>query len=294
MQKKVIGTQLTNFRTYEMYKRQIITLATNVFVFKNLPTFVDVSYINLRLLREGSIAWFVDDVMGLLALPYRNINGLDVYGRPNKIEVYSDTGYTKVLNRNEFVIMYDNSGHYPLFLDLCKYAERLALCERTSDINIDQQKTPRFWKTSKDNELSVKDIVNNVDAFSNAVITYKNIDLSDTTVVLAPAPFVADKIDLHKEKIWNELLRLIGIANQNFQKKERNIKDEVLMSQGGTIASRLSRYEPRKRAIDEINEKFNANLEIGYYDGLPNSEEKTFRELEESEEIDEMKEGEDL
>lgn len=112
------------------------------------------------------------------------------------------------------------------------------------------------------------------------------MDLDDTTIVLEPAPFVADKIDTHKEKLWNEFLRLIGIANMNFQKKERNIKDEVLASQGGTIASRYSRFEPRKKAIEEINEKFidkklingkkalDNLLEVKYYDGIPTSEEE--------------------
>lgn len=59
----------------------------------------------------------------------------------------------------------------------------------------------------------------------------------------------------------------------NFQKKERNIKDEVLASQGGTIASRYSRFEPRKKAIDEINRKFGTDIEVKYYDGLPTTEE---------------------
>ena len=113
----------------------------------------------------------------------------------------------------------------------------------------------------------------------NTVITYDNIDLDDTQIVLEPAPYVADKIDLHKEKDWNEFLRLIGIANMNFQKKERNIKDEVLASQGGTVASRYSRFEPRKKAIDEINTKFadylpDGKIEVKYYDGIPTSQEE--------------------
>lgn len=116
-----------------------------------------------------------------------------------------------------------------------------------------------------------------MDTLENTVITYDDLDLDDTTLVLEPAPFVADKIDIHKEKIWNEFLRLIGIANMNFQKKERNIKDEVLASQGGTIASRYSRFEPRKKAIDEINEKFakylENKIEVKYYDGLPSTDE---------------------
>ena len=159
--------------------------------------------------------------------------------------------------------------------------------QERGDINIAQQKTPRFWKTKTENLQTVKDLINNVDANENTVIAYENIDLDETTMVLAPAPFVADKIDVHKEKDWNEFLRLIGIANMNFQKKERNIKDEVLASQGGTVASRFSRFEPRQKAIEEINEKFSSilekEIEVKYYDGLPNSQEEFEEDFEETE-----------
>ena len=112
-----------------------------------------------------------------------------------------------------------------------------------------------------------------------------------------------DKIDLHKEKDWNEFLRLIGIANMNFQKKERNIKDEVLASQGGTVASRFSRFQPRQNAIDEINKKFEnvllengekalpKKLEVSYYDGLPTTEETEEKELEEEERTEEKQDA---
>lgn len=215
-----------------------------------------------------------------MALPYISIGKLDVYGRPTGIKVISQNGYNKTIkNTDEFVIMYDNNGRYPLWLDILQYAERIALSTRTIDINIAQQKTPRFWKTKKELEQTIKNAVNNVDTMENTVITYDNIDLDDTQIVLDPAPYVADKIDLHKEKDWNEFSRLIGIANMNFQKKERNIKDEVLASQGGTVASRYSRFEPRKKAIDEINTKFasylpDGKIEVKYYDGIPTSQEE--------------------
>lgn len=286
MKKKLINSQLSNYNTYLMYKRQLLTLAENVFEFINLPNFIDTAYLNKILLRQGSIAFFVDEVLGLLCLPYQNLGKLDVYGRPTKIQVISQSGYTKIIkNTDEFVIMYDNNGRYPLVLDILQYSERLALDTRTTDINIAQQKTPRFWKTKTEKLKSIQDLVNNVDGMENTVVTYDDLDLDDTTIVLSPAPYVADKIDQHKEKDWNEFLRLIGIANMNFQKKERNIRDEVLASQGGTIASRYSRFEPRKKAIDEINSKFadkillngkNAlekKLEIKYYDGIPTTEE---------------------
>lgn len=286
MKQKLIKSQLSNYKTYEMYKRQLLTLAENVFEFKNMPKYIDTAFLNKNLLWQGSIAFFVDEVMGLLALPYTVLGKLDVYGRPKQIIVMGRNGYRKKLtNTDDFVIMYDNNGRYSLYLDIVQYAERLALDTRTIDINIAQQKTPRFWKTSTENERTVRDLVNNVDGNENTVIAYKNLDLDDTSIVLEPAPYVADKIDIHKEKDWNEFLRLIGIANTNFQKKERNIKDEVQASQGGTVASRFSRFEPRQKAIDLINEKFGdkvlldgtpvlkEKIEVKYYDGIPTSDE---------------------
>ena len=43
-------------------------------------------------------------------------------------------------------------------------------------------------------------------------------------------------------------------------------------SLGGTIASRYSRYEPRQRAIKEINKKFGTKIEVRFYDGVPTTE----------------------
>ena len=287
MRKQLKENQLSNWRTYQMYLREMLTLAENVFEFENLPDFIDVAFLNKKLLRDGSIAFFKDEYLGVIALPYTVMGTLDIYQRPQKImEIAPNGSYRRILNPDEYIIMYDNNGRYPLFLDITQYAERIALDTRTIDINILQQRTPRFWKTSSDKERSVRDIINNVDGLENMVITYEDINLDDIQLVLQPAPYVADKIDIQKEKLWNEFLRLIGIANMNFQKKERNIKDEVLASQGGTIASRYSRFEPRQKAIKLINEKFGTNINVRYYDGIPTSEKDVIEDKEESEVIE--------
>lgn len=273
MRKKLVNSQLCNLNTYQMYLRQMLTLAENVFKFENLPQYIDVAYMNKVLVREGAIAFFKDEVMGILALPFVRVGVPDVYGRPKKIRVIGQSGYQREFdNPDEFVIMYDNNGRYPLIIDIMQLSERISLTTRTIDINIAQQKSPRIFKTQQENERSVKDLVNNIDGFENVVITYDNIDLNDTNVILAPAPYVADKLDEHKEKEWNEFLRLIGVANLSYQKKERNISDEITAMQGGTIASRFSRFEPREHAIKEINEKFGTDIKLSYYDGVPTTE----------------------
>lgn len=287
MKTKLINSQLSNFKTYLMYQRQLLTLAENVFQFKNLPSYIDVSYLNSCLLRQGAIAFFYDDVLEkVLALPFNNVSTLDVYGRPKVIRVYSQNGYQRTLKQDEFVIMYDNNGRYPLYLDILQYSERIANNIRTSDINVSQQRTPRIWKTSSNKEKSVRDLINNVDAMSEVVIAYEDLNVDDTQIVLNPAPFITDKIMQYNDKIWSEFFRLIGIANLNEVKKERLIKDEMSASQGGTIASRFSRFEPRARAVKEINERFKEYLEkpiqVEYYDGEPSDIENEVKEDEEN------------
>ena len=84
----------------------------------------------------------MDEVLELIALPYDVIGNFDIYGRPITIMCRAANGtYYKKLNRGEFVIMYDNNGRHPLFLDICQMAERIALSKRTIDVNIVQQRS---------------------------------------------------------------------------------------------------------------------------------------------------------
>lgn len=272
MKKKLVNSQISNFLTYQMYLRQLLTLAENVFEYEGMPEFIDTAYLNKQLLRKGSVAFFMDDVMGLLALPYNNIGTLDVYGRPKSIQVIARNGYTRTLKQGEFVIMYDNNGRYPLLMDIYQNAERIALCKRVIDINVAQQRTPRIWLTNSDKARSVSDLVNEIDGNVERVLAYDNINIDDVQAICEPAPYVADKIDMHLEKEWAEFFRLIGVANLVEQKKERLIQDEMTASLGGTIASRYSRFEPRKKAIEEINKKFGTNIKVRYYDGIPTTE----------------------
>ena len=270
MRKKFVNSQLCNWNTYQMYVRRLTMLAENVFEYKNLPEYIDLSYLNDTLLKQGSIAFFKDEIMGVIALPYSPIGKLDIYGRPMKIMARAYNGtFFRTLNSDEFVIMYDNTLRSSIYLDILQIAERISMNKRTIDVNIVQQRTPRIWKTNKDKERTIKDLSNNIDGFEENVLTYDTLDIDEMQCVLAPAPFVADKINLNLEKEWSEFYQLVGISHLQEQKKERLIIDEMNASQGGTIASRFSRYETRRRALEEINEKFGTNIEVEYYDGEP-------------------------
>ena len=87
MKYKLINSQLSNWITYQMYLRQFLTLAENVFIYDNMPDYIDTAYLNKTLVRQGAIAFFYDDVLEkVLALPYKSIGSLDVYNRPKEFK----------------------------------------------------------------------------------------------------------------------------------------------------------------------------------------------------------------
>ena len=250
------------------------SIAENVFVLDIPAENIWLPYVNHTLLYRGSIAFFVDSVLGLIALPYEIKGRRDIYGRPITIQCYGSSGYrSKDLTPDEYVIMYDNTSRRTIIPDVRMYASKMAQTARTADINVNQQKTPRIFKTTTSSELTLKNIFRSIDNDEDAIFTAKDLDLSDLNAVIAPAPYVADKLDTHADRLWNEFCRLVGIGNITETKRERLIRDEVNALQAGAIAGRWSRYTPRSIAIDEINKKFAGYLDgeasVTYYDKTP-------------------------
>ena len=275
MKQKTIDAQLTNYKTYLVYKEKMMSLAINVFQFKNLDPFIDTSVINKTLFMEGKVAFFRDEVANkLMAMPFQIVGSLDYYGRPQAIRplpyfgVYNRTLYAK---KKEFVIMYDNEMHTSLLPALVDSAKRIALIKRNMDINVSQQATNRIWKTTEDKKVSLERALQQVDSKVNSIVTYDDLDLNEMGAILNPAPFVTDKLNDAKKEEWSEFLETIGITSNTVQKKERVITDEIFTSMGGTIASRYNRFESRRKAVELINEYFNQHIEVEFYDGLPST-----------------------
>lgn len=280
MNKKLVNSQLTNALTYTKVRRKMVMLASNVFNFKNLEEYapnIDKDYINRKLVYNGAVAWFYDEELGLLALPFNDKGKPDVYGNPTSIEVIGSNGYHKSLSvtKGEAIIMYDNSGRYPLINDIIQDAERIALCKRVQDVNISMQKNSRIWKTDKSREKTVQDLLNRVDGNVENVVSYDNVDIDTLTSTLAVVPYITNDIDEHIRTLWEDFYAHIGISSVLVNKKERLIKDEMRASQGGTIASRFIRFTPRVEALTKINKKWNVNIELEYYDGLPTTLEES-------------------
>lgn len=255
---------LNNF-TYRQYLNRLTELAISMFEWKNLPKTVDARYLELHLFETGCMVYFKDEVIGDLCLDCIVNGSLDVYGNPLLRRAYSGyNNYQKLLKYNNSVIIWNNYLHSNSILDVEMFARRLYNIDRIIDINANAQKTPVLVLGNEKQRLTLLNLYKEYDGNAPFIFGDKNLDINALKALSTNAPYVCDKLYQLKTQIWNEALTYLGISNINIQKKERLITDEVTRNQGGTIASRYSRLETRRQAVEKINEMFGTNIEVNY------------------------------
>ena len=253
-----------NNRTYLHYYNRLMELAVSMFEWKNLPKSVDERFIELTLYSDGQAIFFKDDVLGELCLQTTISGRLNVYRIPISRRAFATNGYRKDLTDKNSVIIYNNYIRTNSMNDVEMYAKRLYNIDRIIDVNVNAQKTPVLLQCSEQERLTMKNMYKEYDGNSPVIFGDKNLNTKGLSVLKTDAPYVSDKLYTLKTQIWNEALTYLGVSNINIQKKERLITDEVTRNQGGTIASRYSRLESRRKAVEEINDMFDLNIEVNY------------------------------
>lgn len=258
-------SMILNNLTYRQYLNRLTELAISMFEWKNLPDTVDARYLELHLFETGCMVYFKDEVVGDLCLDCIVNGRLDVYGNPLLRRAYSGyNNYQKLLKYDNSVIIWNNYLHSNSILDVEMFARRLYNIDRIIDINANAQKTPVLVLGNEKQRLTLLNLYKEYDGNAPFIFGDKNLDINALKALSTNAPYVCDKLYQLKTQIWNEALTYLGISNINIQKKERLITDEVTRNQGGTIASRYSRLETRRQAVEKINEMFGTNIEVNY------------------------------
>ena len=256
---------IMNNATYIQYFNRLVELSVSMFEWEGLPETVDPRYLELHLFQNGSMVYFRDEVMGDLCLDCIANGQFDVYGNPISRRAYSSYNqYQKTLNQSDSVIIWNNYLRQPSVLDVKMFAKRLSNLDRIIDVNANAQKTPVLVQGTEKQRLTLVNLYKEFDGNAPFIFGDKNLDLNSLRAISTNAPYVADKLYQLKTQIWNEALTYLGISNLNIQKKERMITDEVQRNQGGTIASRYSRLEARREAVDKINRMFGTDISVDY------------------------------
>ena len=256
---------ITNTICYDFYYDRIKELSISMYEWVNMPKEIDVRFLELMLFERGAVVFFYDeDMEQYLCLPCAYMGKFNVYRIPILRRAFASNGYNKKLNIDNSVIIYNNALRTPGIRETKLYATRLANFDRVIDVNVNAQKTPVIIRCNEQERLTLKNLYMQYDGNQPFIFGDRDLSTKPLDSINTEAPYVADKIYQLKTQYWNEMLTFKGISNLNIQKKERLVSDEVTRSQGGTIASRYSGLNARRRACELINEMFGLDIECNY------------------------------
>lgn len=254
----------SNNYTFRQHYNRLVELSVSMFEWKNVPDTIDVRFLELSLFGDGMAVFFKDEVLGYLALRVAIGGEMNVYRIPTRRRAYAVNGYSRDLDENDSVIIFNNFLHTNSVLDVEMFARRLYNLDRTIDVNCNAQKTPVMIQCEENQRLTLKNVYMKWEGNEPVIFGDKNLNPNSIKVLNTGAPYVADKLYQLKTQIYNEALTYLGISNINIEKKERLITDEVTRNQGGVLANRYSRLESRREACDKINKMFGLNIECNY------------------------------
>ena len=254
-----------NDNTYIDYLDRLKLIAISLFEWKGLDEIAGYGasrFMELALYENGRACFYKDNEIGFKVFRANPNDKFNVYMLPDKIMAWS-LGYSKTINFDECVFVMNNLLMKPTFETLQLMAYRLYETERTIDINLIAQKTPVLIEGDTKTILTLKNVYMQYSGNTPFIFGNKQFDISNKLNVLkTDAPYLIDKLELHKHEIWNECMTYLGINNANTDKKERLITDEV-DSNNDLINYYLNCfYKTRKEACDLINKKYSLNISV--------------------------------
>lgn len=267
-----------NNATFLQYYNRLTDLCISQFEWTNLPPTCDARFLELALFADGMAVFFEDEILGYLTLQCRIGGPLDVYRIPIVRTAYATNGYQMELDNTNSVIVFNNSLHINSLLDIEMYARRLYEIQRAIDINVKGQKTPKILCCDENQRLTLVNLLKKYEGNEPFIFGKKGLNQLIESVDIS-SPYVADKLQVIKQLVWDEAMTYLGIANTNTSKRERLNTAEVASGMGDVEAQRFTRLAERERACDKINAMFGLNIGVRYRQVIANMEEKIVDEI---------------
>lgn len=258
-----------NNASYFMYVERLTNIALSIFKWNNLPDTVDERYLEMQLLMNGYILYFDEPDIGNVVMKGTIGGEFNNYDIPEFREAIGVNGFIRELSNKDSVIIYNDLLHENTMHGIVYYSQRLWDIDRTIDVNVAQQKTPKIIACPENQKLSIINALAQKENNEQRILGYKGLDLNAVSVFDTVAPFTADKCYDVRDRIFNDAMSYLGIPNTPVTKRERTNTAENVMGSGGTVASKYSRLKARQQACKEINDMFGTNISVEYESFLP-------------------------
>ena len=202
-------------------------------------------FIMRRFWSEGTVACFNaknydfnEETKKLEIVDYLNFapyapQTFNMYDYPINLHLINRRGVSTQLIPNKLmwvnkdvVIGFCNRSHKPILFYMKKFIDRLVQIELITDNNLGLQNIPFLMKKNGSNDDKIDDIVSRI-LSGEIVINVDGDVIDDISLLETRIQFIADKLDDMKKRTMNEALTYLGCNNNPYEKKERQIVDEV-------------------------------------------------------------------
>lgn len=265
--------------------QDLFSTAMNLFRWEGLPPTCDERTIERSLLLTGR-AMIAEYDSKLISLPAVNGANLNLYGYPLTVWGYGVNGFNhefrafvpgaddgkKVLTsspagntmdyRPEAVVGWDNVDAFPYVSYLFLAAARLADLIRSCDVAVRNLKCPLVVQVDESQVQTTIDLFRNRDDNLPVILGGKSLaGIKPEVLNMSITPDTLTAFWDQYRNIKNEVLEVLGInANDNEDKKERLLVDEVNANNEEINHNLQKRLEQRLIWADRVNEFFGLSI----------------------------------
>lgn len=238
-------------------KRYLYQLIFSRFKF-GLPKEWDLNFFRYWLFSWGSIAVMYTREYGWICAPY-SVSQINMYWNPKEIVITNS-----YLTNPKYGVIGVNSGIIKLFDDygglddiVRHYAVKLAQIDRCIDVNLMNANVTKYFEArNKKHAQEIKDLYAQSTQGEPLVVANESVTKGKQIETLykdIKSDYIVNDLLQSKRTIINEFLTKIGIANANYDKRERLNSDEVNQNNDETKAIISVIYGNLKEGIAEIN-----------------------------------------
>lgn len=224
------------------------------------------NYIMRKFWCDGTVACRQTRDM-LVFAPYA-IYEYDMYDYPASVTLVNMRGVSstliptapQVVNK-DVVIGYAQPNHKSIASVASYYIDRIVQVELVINTNLQLQKMPWLVGVTPEDKEKMEDIIAKL--LANEVVIFADLeDLSKVQTLATTTPYIIDKLEAHRDNLWNELLSYIGVDNIGHEKGERLIVDEANANNDMINAYGSAIEDEIKKMLETVNRVFGRQVSI--------------------------------
>lgn len=253
--------------TEQMLQRTLLEICMNRFEWSGLPDEIDVRWMEQSLCYNALSVFHYDDTFGkYFAMRGAPTGNLNLIGNATEFIVYGNQFYTKTLSAKQCVPIWANYMRVPDWDKIELYARKIAMMDRTVEINSETARRTKVMMANEKSRLSAENINRELNTGSSIVKVLPEVALQEMfqVVDLGTNPDTIVNMDILRDRQWTKILNLLGINTANQDKKERLVAAEVSGNNDEISFIRATNLHAREQACDQINEMFGLSVSVEY------------------------------